>query len=229
LCFLKGALLPVINGIDYSDSFGGVFFSAGKAQQRKDEDEVAETLCPSADGQQPSTVFRDHLGRHPSKLTLSLLVPDAATYAALLALIGYPGYDLAFTQFTGVAELDSLTGGDRYLDQPQKVSAAFTILSESTPVAAAPPPRAGFVWSATALLVELDANQGTWSFDGVINRVDIEWGDSATDALIGPFGIGGIPSAFHEFAAPGTYVTTISVVASDEQRSADESQMVTVS
>jgi hypothetical protein len=214
----------------FSATFDGIAFGAGKGQRHRTEEEVAETLCPAVEPG-VATIYRDHLGRKPPKLTLPVLLENGAAFADLEAKLGYPAKDLVTAQGTYVAEMDSIEGGDRFLDVPIIGTADFTVFSEAPTVAPTPPPRAGFVWAATGLLVELDANQGdpaTWAFDGVIAQVDIEWGDTGTDSMVGPFGVGGLPSAFHEYAGAGDYVVTISVVGSDSQRSADNSQLVTV-
>jgi hypothetical protein len=213
----------------FSATFDGVAFGAGNGQRHRTEEEVAETLCPAVEPG-VATVYRDHLGRKPPKLTLPVLVENGATFLDLEAKLGYPAKELVTAQGTYVAEMDSLEGGDRFLDAPIIGTADFTILSEAPTVAPTPPPRAGFVWAATGLLVELDANQGdpaTWSATGTIDVVNVEWGTGDISTLTGPFGIGGIPSAFYEFPSAGDYIVTISVE-SGGQISADASQLVTV-
>lgn len=216
---------------DYESTFDTVAFSAGRAQQHAVEDEVAEALMPAVEPG-VATVYRDHLGRKPETLSLPMFVPDTATYRALRDLIGYPGYLLTTPFGSWTAELNKVSSGDRFGDSPFVVTGDFTLLAENelpAPIVTNPPPVAGFVWSATGLLVELDINQNTWSFDGTIASASIEWGDAATDTMTGPWGVGGIPGAFHTYSGAGTYVVTVSVVASDAQRSPDESQAVTVS
>ncbi len=214
----------------FSATFDGIAFGAGKAQQRTVEENLAEAEMPAVEPG-VSTVYRDHLGRKPPRLTLPMLVEDAATLAALEERIGYPGYALVTSQGEYVAELDKLEAGDRFLDAPVLCTGSFTVLSETTPTVTAPPPIAGFVVGISGLIVELDANQGdpaTWSADGTISQVNVEWGTGDIATLTGPFGIGGIPSAFYEFPSAGSYVVTVSVE-SGGQISADRSQLVTVS
>jgi hypothetical protein len=62
----------------FSATFDGIAFGAGKGQRHRTEEEVAETLCPAVEPG-VATVYRDHLGRKPPKLTLPVLVENGAT------------------------------------------------------------------------------------------------------------------------------------------------------
>lgn len=211
----------------YSASFGGVAFMAGKARKHDVEWDFADSLMPSVPPD-PATVYRDWMGRKPDTMSLPILIENEQLRQDLADVSGYPGATLITPQGTWEATLDKLTSDGYREDNPQVCTGEFTLGVEVAAAAATPPPVAGFVWSATGLLVELDANQGgTWSPDGVIDEVNIEWGDAATSTLTGPFGIGGIPSAFHTYALAGDYVVNVSVEAGGET-SPNESQLVTV-
>lgn len=211
----------------YSSSFAGVTFMAGKARRHNVEWEVADALMPSVPPA-AATVYRDWMGRKVDTMTLPILIENEDLRTALADVSGYPGGTLTTPQGSWEATLDKLTSDGYREDNPQVCSGEFTLGVEVAVVAPTPPPVAGFVWANTGLTVELDVNQGgTWSSDGVIDQVNVEFGDGDTATLTGPFDIGGIPSIFHTYALAGDYVVTVSVEAGADT-SPDESQLVTV-
>lgn len=212
----------------YSASFGGVSFAAGKARRHDVEWDFSDSLMPSVPPA-AATVYRDWMGRKPDTLSLPILIEDEQLRQDLADVSGYPGATLVTPQGSWEATLDKLSSAGYRENNPQVCTGEFTLGVEVAVVEATPPPIAGFVWSNTGLLVELDANQGTWSPDGVIDQVNIEWGSGgSTSTLTGPFGVGGIPSAFFTYPIAGTYIVNVSVEAGG-QTSSDESQSVTVS
>jgi hypothetical protein len=222
--------MPTDVSVLLDSSFSSVQFGTHQEQDYSREADFSEDLMPSVPPAQ-STTYLDFMGQRVRRYGIRILSPDQQTFDDLEALMppeGYAGYTLTTPQGSWTAVLVRLQWSRRWIDEPFEGAAQFLLLDDAAVAASTPAPIAGFVWSDTGLLVELDANQGgTWSADGTIDEVNIEWGDGDTSTLTGPFGIGGIPSAFHTYALAGDYVVTISVE-SRGQTSADESQLVTV-
>jgi hypothetical protein len=222
--------MPTDVSVLLDSSFSSVQFGTHQEQDYSREADFDEALMPSVPPAQ-STTYLDFMGQRARRYGIRILSPDQQTFDDLEALMppeGYAGYTLTTPQGSWTAVLIRLQWSRRWIDEPFEGAAQFLLLDDTAVAASTPAPIAGFVWAATGLTIEVDANQGSWSASGVIDEVNLEFGDGDTATLTGPFGLGGVPSAFHTYAAPGDYVVTVSVE-SDGQTSADESQLITVS
>lgn len=231
--------MPIIDDIDYDSTFGGVIFQCGRAQGLAFEAQFADTTIVGGAVTGTSYTYRDWYASPPDVLDVEILVPDRATLDDLAALRGYPvdnagvAYELYTPQVSWSATLDKLTTSQAWMDVPIVAKAVFTKVADLVAPAAAvtTAPTAGFVWGVSGLTASLDLNQDTESPDGEIDSYSVEWGDAATtsESTGAPWEIAAIeiPVATHTYAAPGTYVVTVSVVRSGET-SADYSALVTV-
>jgi hypothetical protein len=219
--------MPVIDGIDYESTFGGVAFSASQAQSGEYPTDFAEETIVGGAVSGTSYTYRDWYANPQDTLDLPILLPDRATLDALAALRAYPvdtggvPYELHTAQFDWTATLDKLTWSGAYLDTPVQAKATFTKIADLGLTAPTGPTTvtAGYVAGVDGLDVDLDLNQGTSSSDGEVDSYDVEWGDTNTSHVTGgPWSIADaeIPIASHTYAAPSPtgadYVVTISVV-----------------
>jgi hypothetical protein len=227
--------MPVIDGIDYESTFGGVMFSAGQQQSGEYPTDFADETIVGGAITGTSYTYRDFFANPPDTLDLPILLPDRATLDDLAALRAYPvdnggvPYELHTTQFDWTATLDKLSWDGAYLDTPVRAKATFTKVMDLGLTAATGPTTvtAGYVAGVDGLNVDLDLNQGTSSSDGYVDDYWVTWGDGtpAQHVTGGPWSIadGEIPIASHTFAAPSPtgadYVVEVSVnrnsVASD--------------
>jgi hypothetical protein len=234
--------MPVIEGIDYESTFGGVAFSASQAQSGEYPTDFADETIVGGAVSGTSYTYRDWYSNPPDTLDLPILLPDRATLEALAALRAYPvdtggvPYELHTAQFDWTATLDKLTWSGAYLDTPVQARATFTKIADLGLTAPTGPTTvtAGYVAGVDGLDVDLDLNQGTSSSDGEVDSYDVEWGDTNTSHVTGgPWSIADaeIPIASHTYAAPSPtgadYVVTISVVRNGVT-SSDYATVVTV-
>jgi hypothetical protein len=234
--------MPVIDGINYESTFGGVAFSASQAQSGEFPTDFADETIVGGAVSGTSYTYRDWYANPPDTLDLPILLPDRATLESLAALRAYPvdtggvPYDLHTAQFDWTATLDKLTWSGAYLDTPVQAKATFTKIADLGLTAPTGPTSvtAGYVAGVDGLDVDLDLNQGTSSSDGEVDSYDVEWGDTNTSHVTGgPWSIADaeIPIASHTYAAPSPtgadYVVTISVVR-NSVTSDDFSSVVTV-
>jgi hypothetical protein len=234
--------MPVIDGIDYESTFGGVPFSASNDQSGEfPVDSGTEDIVGGAVSG-VSYRFIDWYANPPDTLDLPLLVPDRETLEALAQLRAYPvdnggtPYELITAQFHWQALMTALSWSGAYLNNPIKAKASFVKIADLGLTAPTGPTTvtAGYVAGVDGLNVDLDVNQGTSSSEGEVDSYDVEWGDTNTSHVTGgPWSIADaeIPIASHTYAAPSPtgadYVVTISVVRNGVT-SSDFSTVVTV-
>lgn len=214
--------MPLVNGIDYPDTYGGVAFLCGQNQSMPRKTEFADEKIVGGAVTGTSFVYRDWFANPPDPLDTDILVPDRATFEALAALRGYPvdtggifpELDVPAQGIAWIASLDEITAQGAYMDTPLRCHAVWTkIMDVASPAGAGPVTvTASFVFGPSGLTVGFDAN-GSTSSDGVLDQVNWEFGDTNIATQTGPWDTGGsnIPVQNHTYAAPGAYVVNCSV------------------
>jgi hypothetical protein len=206
----------------YSDSVFGLPCQVGKGQSGSIAAVISKRKIPGG-----PNVFLDIAGLDQPEGTWPVLVENQATASQFYAVVGTEG-DLVCAQGTYRILLESVEGGDAWVDSPRVLTLKAYILAWS---GVAPPSDAD-----TTQLIDFAWGNGedylvtfypTATKDAV-DQVDIEWGDGAIETLTGPFASTAIPSADHTYDGPGPWVVTMSAL-TDGVRTGDVSKLVTAS
>ena len=193
-----------------------------EGRSRKASAEVSERHIPAGD-----TNYVDLGGKKSKRRSLSLLIADGATVLALENLCGQQG-TLTYHEGTYTAVLEDTDATEWWPTEHQVVKASFLIVTSTATADTAPV--AGYVYAVEGFTVQVDPNQGSTTVDDLVDTLNVEWGDGATQTYSsGPYNLAtyGLPILTHTYASAAAYVVTISIQRSSVL-SSDESQLITV-